>query len=151
MAVSGCLRRTLLSLCVCQALRMLCFLSTRLPGPGRHCRLGPDSTVVDAPTRLIDWLIVDVARQATKGCGDLVFSSHVIFGATFVLAWRRYTAGTASFCIALLLLQAYAIIAARKHYSLDVLAALFVAPLVWDAIDRRLVDPIPKQAPKLPL
>lgn len=28
-------------------------------------------------------IIVDVARQASKGCGDLIFSSHITFLFTF--------------------------------------------------------------------
>jgi len=135
------LRRTLVCVSCCQLLRILCFSSTQLPGPGPHCRLGGGSKV-DLPAHWTGWVVVDVGRQASRGCGDLVFSSHVTWGITFVLAIRRYSASQSVFFvgIAVLAAQLYGIIAARKHYSLDLVVALFTVPLVWDALSRRILE-----------
>lgn len=136
------LRRFMASLVACQMLRISCFLATRLPSPAPHCRLGEAYQVVP-PTRLLDFLLVDAGRVSSRGCGDLVFSSHATFGLLFALAVYRYGCSplATGVCILLCLLQQYGILAARKHYSLDIIVALFAVPLVYDALDRRLVDP----------
>lgn len=36
-------------------------------------------------------IIVNVARQASKGCGDLIFSSHLTF--MFLFAWTYAVMG----------------------------------------------------------
>lgn len=67
------------------------------------------------PVRLQWWqvIIVNVARQASKGCGDLIFSSHLTFLLTFTWTyavlghslllkalWFAYTCATALCIIA---------------------------------------------------
>ncbi|XP_062014670.1 phosphatidylinositol:ceramide inositolphosphotransferase 2-like, partial [Rosa rugosa] len=53
----------------CQFLRILTFYSTHLPGPNYHCR---------------------EFRGVYYGCGDLIFSSHMIFSLTFVHTYQKY-------------------------------------------------------------
>lgn len=126
------LKRVLVILVSCQVLRILTFLSTQLPAPAPHCRAPEPTSNVPWP---VWWkvIIVDVARQASKGCGDLIFSSHLTFLLTFSWTYAclghslllkaaafLYTAGTA-LCI----------IASRKHYTVDVTVAFYVIPLVF--------------------
>jgi hypothetical protein len=49
----------------------------------------PTSTLPPARS-VADVLLVDVARQVNRGCGDLIFSSHVTFTLTMVLTYQRY-------------------------------------------------------------
>lgn len=67
---------------VCQTLRIISFTSTQLPGPSPHCHEGAPTSVREWPAHWWGHLVVDVDRQVTMSCGDLIFSSHM----TFVLA-----------------------------------------------------------------
>ena len=67
------LRRAMVTVSVCQLLRCLSFSATQLPAPSRHCQPGV-AEPVPWPLAWTDWLIVDVKRQASQGCGDLIFS-----------------------------------------------------------------------------
>ena len=66
--------RTLAALTVCQALRCAAFLVTGLPGPAPHCASGAATATRPMPRHWWGHAIVDVARQAGHGCGDLLFS-----------------------------------------------------------------------------
>ena len=80
--------------------------------------------------------------DATTGCGDLMFSSHTIFSMTFVCLTFKYfnwTYLTRSIAILQIIILPF-IIAARKHYSVDVFTALYVTPLVFEMLDRRFPD-----------
>ncbi len=86
-------------------------------------RLPPCAAAQHAPARLprarpppLQWwqvIIVNVSRQASKGCGDLIFSSHLTFLLTFTWTyavlghslllkglWFLYTCATALCIIA---------------------------------------------------
>jgi hypothetical protein len=69
---------------------------------------------------MLQWwkvIIVNVARQASKGCGDLIFSSHITFILTFV--WTYAVVGRSLLLKAAAFLYAAAtalcIIASRKQ------------------------------------
>jgi len=147
------LKRTLLVVSSCQLLRCASFLVTRLPSPAPHCR--PGYTAAEAaPADLSSWMLVDVARQSTRGCGDLIFSSHVCWGVAAALAVHRYgrSGRATAAAAAVLALQAYGILAARKHYSVDVVVAWYTTPLVWSLYEGRLKDRAPPPAEEeLPL
>lgn len=75
----------------CQALRILSFMSTVLPGPAHHC-------LADAPTATLAWprhwwqhLVVNLGRQTSHSCGDLIFSSHITFILSFVICHTYYS------------------------------------------------------------
>lgn len=126
-----------------QALRIVSFLVTSLPGPNYHCR--PNSKHYDPPTGLYD---IFTSQDPFTHCGDLVFSSHTIFAVLCVLTWNKYAN--------LSLLQRLAsvlflpvigllIIAARKHYTLDVVVAWYTVPLLWIAHEKYYPDTIPPE------
>ncbi len=66
----------------CQVLRIISFSVTQLPGSSFHCRAGQASATREWPLFWYEHLIVDVRRQVSKSCGDLIFSSHTIFTLT---------------------------------------------------------------------
>ena len=74
----------------CQALRIASFLFTVLPGPAHHCRLGQATARNAWPRYWWQHAVVDVQRQSSHSCGDLVFSSHTTFILSFVLCYTYY-------------------------------------------------------------
>jgi hypothetical protein len=132
------------SVLVCaQTLRIISFLVTILPGPNYHCR--PGSAAYDPPTSLRD---IFWRQDAFFGCGDLVFSSHTIFVTLCTLTYTQYGRSTPLKVVSWIVcfLFGLIVIAARKHYSLDIVVALYTVPLLWIAhnfffSDRRLVPP----------
>ncbi|KAL7550372.1 hypothetical protein ACHAWF_015720 [Thalassiosira exigua] len=151
------LRRILMTLVVCQTLRMISFLVTTLPGSSRQCRytvpngltssemlegVAPDEGNPEgwAPPTEINDIIFRV--DASNGCGDLMFSSHTIFTMTFVCAVFKYF----NFKLLKLVMALGQIamvpfvLAARKHYSIDVFTALYVTPLVFEILWMRFPD-----------
>ena len=74
----------------CQILRIISFTVTQLPAPNYHCRLGRDTAVRAPAEHWWNHVVVDVGRQATHGCGDLIFSSHTTFVLTGVLTFTEY-------------------------------------------------------------
>ena len=135
--------RVLTTLCACQLLRALSFLSTSLPGPNYHCRAGSPAATLPMPRRWYGHLVVDVGEQATKGCGDLIFSSHTTFALVGCLAYQAF--GNFEKVKKLLWASAVAlsllIVASRKHYTVDVVVAWYVVPLVWSFASRRWTTP----------
>ena len=84
--------RTLTALTVCQLLRCGAFLATGLPGPAPHCRAGVATATRPPPAHWWGHALVDVARQAGHGCGDLIFSSHTTFALSGALAFTLHAA-----------------------------------------------------------
>ncbi|XP_074354081.1 phosphatidylinositol:ceramide inositolphosphotransferase 2-like isoform X1 [Apium graveolens] len=119
--------RVLAFLCGCQALRILTFYSTQLPGPNYHCREGSRSATLPRPDHIMKYFIV-IPRGMLYGCGDLIFSSHMIFSLVFVRTYNKY--GTKRFikqCAWLTaVIQSLLIIASRKHYTVDVVVAWYI-------------------------
>lgn len=91
------------------------------------------------PTELYDILF---RVDASNGCGDLMFSSHTIYTMSFVCVvfkyfnfrWLKLIMATAQVAIVPFIL------AARKHYSVDVFTALYVTPLVFEILWTRCPD-----------
>ena len=121
---------------LCQALRIASFMATWLPAPAPHCRAGTPTERLAPPPHWWGWVAVDVVRQSSMSCGDLIFSSHLIYvlGLTLVYtiwgAWKvlKAAAWTAAAAISLL------IIASRKHYTVDVVIAWYTVPLAFHAL-----------------
>lgn len=134
------LSRLCSTLVLAQTLRIVCFLVTTLPGPNYHCR--PNSPDYSPPKSLFDIL----ARQdAFFGCGDLVFSSHTIFVVLFALVWHKYWPNfvVRSVVWTLVFIFGLLVVAARKHYSLDIMVAWYTVPLIWYAYDYYFPDKFP--------
>ncbi|KAH8506047.1 hypothetical protein H0E87_013037 [Populus deltoides] len=120
--------RVLAFLVASQFLRIITFYSTQLPGPNYHCREGSKLARLPHPQSLFEVLLINFPRGITHGCGDLIFSSHMIFTLVFVLTYQKY--GTKR-CIKQLgwliaVVLSLLIIASRKHYTVDVVVAWYV-------------------------
>ena len=137
------LSRMLAVVSACQLLRIAAFTATQLPSPATHCRPGAPTSTLPPARSVADVLLVDVARQVNRGCGDLIFSSHVTFTLTMVLTYQRYGGCRAAKLVAWVgvALNALLIVASRKHYTVDIVVAAFTVPLVWAAFEARLRDP----------
>jgi sphingomyelin synthase-related protein 1 len=82
--------RILVVLSACQALRIISFSVTQLPAPNYHCRASQETAVREMPRHWWGHIVVDLGRQATHGCGDLIFSSHTTFVLVGVLTFTEY-------------------------------------------------------------
>jgi hypothetical protein len=137
------------SLCVAHTLRFFTYISTTLPGPADHCRLGAREHAMYQPTTLSE-----ILTRETKGddlnCGDLVFSGHVFqnvilsilvtsnVGRLYEWKWPRRYIPVAMWGLSIA--QVPLVISARNHYSVDVVVALYLAPLIWIALERFYVS-----------
>ncbi|XP_015088708.1 phosphatidylinositol:ceramide inositolphosphotransferase 2 [Solanum pennellii] len=133
--------RVLAFLVGCQFLRIITFYSTQLPGPNYHCREGSKLATLPPPDNILQALLI-VPRGVLYGCGDLIFSSHMIFSLVFVRTYQKY--GTRRFikqCAWLAVIaQSFLIIASRKHYTVDVVVAWYTVNLVVFFIDKTLPE-----------
>ncbi|XP_021988342.1 phosphatidylinositol:ceramide inositolphosphotransferase 1 isoform X2 [Helianthus annuus] len=125
----------------CQFLRIITFYSTQLPGPNYHCREGSRLATLPRPDNPLE-VLVFIPRGVLYGCGDLIFSSHMIFSLVFVRTYQKY--GTRRFikqCAwVIVVVQSLLIIASRKHYTVDVTVAWYTVNLVVFFIDRKLTE-----------
>ncbi|XP_022857063.1 phosphatidylinositol:ceramide inositolphosphotransferase 1-like isoform X2 [Olea europaea var. sylvestris] len=131
----------LLFVLACQILRVITFYSTQLPGSNYHCREGSKLARLPRPNSVLEVLLI-VPSGVLYGCGDLIFSSHVIFSLVFVRTYHKY--GTQRFvkqCAWLtVVIQSLLIIASRKHYTVDVVVAWYTVNLVVFYIDKKLPE-----------
>ncbi|XP_048320018.1 phosphatidylinositol:ceramide inositolphosphotransferase 2 [Ziziphus jujuba] len=134
--------RVLAFLCASQALRIITFYSTQLPGPNYHCREGSKLAMLPPPESVLEVLLLNFPRGVMYGCGDLIFSSHMIFSLVFVLTYQKY--GTQriikQFAWLLAVIQSFLIVASRKHYTVDVVVAWYTVNLVVFFIDKKLPE-----------
>lgn len=139
--------RLLMVLVTCQILRIISFTVTQLPAPNYHCRLGRDTAVREMPEHWWGHVVVDVGRQATHGCGDLIFSSHTTFVLTGVLTYTEYGQTLIIKIISWIgvVFMGLCIVASRKHYSVDVVVAFYTVPLVFYTLHRRWTTKRPVQ------
>ncbi|XP_047963988.1 phosphatidylinositol:ceramide inositolphosphotransferase 2-like [Salvia hispanica] len=133
--------RVLAFLVACQFLRIITFYSTQLPGPNYHCREGSKLATLPPPNNVLEALLI-VPRGVLYGCGDLIFSSHMIFSLVFVRTYHKY--GTRSFVKQLawltVVIQSLLIVASRKHYTVDVVVAWYTVNLVVFFLDKKLPE-----------
>lgn len=133
--------RVLAFLVGCQILRIITFYSTQLPGPNYHCREGSKFATLPLPENILEVFVI-IPRGVLYGCGDLIFSSHMIFSLVFVRTYQKY--GTRRFikqCAWLtVIVQSLLIIASRKHYTVDVVVAWYTVNLVVYFIDHKLPE-----------
>ncbi|KAJ7947567.1 phosphatidylinositol:ceramide inositolphosphotransferase 1-like [Quillaja saponaria] len=136
--------RVLAYLVACQVLRILTFYSTQLPGPNYHCREGSKLARLPYPENALEVISINFPRGVLYGCGDLIFSSHMIFTLVFVLTYQKYGMKRyiKQFAWLLAVVQSLLIIASRKHYTVDVIVAWYTVNLVAFFVD--------KKSPELP-
>ena len=80
--------------------------------------------------------------DASNGCGDLMFSSHTIYTMSLVciifkyfnFKWLKLIMALGQIAIVPFIL------AARKHYTVDIFTALYVTPLVFEVLWARFPD-----------
>lgn len=91
------------------------------------------------PTDMYDLLF---RVDASNGCGDLMFSSHTIYTMSFVcVIFKYFNFKWLKWIMALCqIIIVPFILAARKHYSVDVFTALYVTPLVFEMLWTRFPD-----------
>eukprot|EP01083_Nonionella_stella_P289594 985483_1 len=126
-------------------LRTFSFLSTSLPSPSHHCRIG--STTYDPPNN-VSQIIFRI--DPTTGCGDLVFSGHTSTVLTIALTASHYSyylfpkfwkyIAFAIYLPITLILSALIIIA-QNHYTVDIVVALYTVPLLYYFLWHTLPDP----------
>ncbi|XP_052176736.1 phosphatidylinositol:ceramide inositolphosphotransferase 2-like [Diospyros lotus] len=133
--------RVLAILVACQVLRIITFYSTQLPGPNYHCREGSKLATLPRPESVFEVLLI-IPRGVLYGCGDLIFSSHMIFSLVFVRSYQKY--GMRRFikqCAWLIVvIQSLLIIASRKHYTVDVIVAWYTVNLVVFFVEHKLPE-----------
>uniref|UniRef100_A0A0E0L389 Sphingomyelin synthase-like domain-containing protein n=1 Tax=Oryza punctata TaxID=4537 RepID=A0A0E0L389_ORYPU len=135
-----------------QVLRIITFYSTQLPGPNYHCREGSKLATLPPPNNVFEVLLINFPRGILFGCGDLIFSSHMIFTLVFVRTYHKY--GSKRFVKLLAwfmaIVQSLLIIASRKHYSVDVVVAWYTVNLVVFFVDNKLSE-MPDRTNGVPL
>ncbi|XP_021897377.1 phosphatidylinositol:ceramide inositolphosphotransferase 1 [Carica papaya] len=134
--------RILAFLVASQILRIVTFYSTQLPGPNYHCREGSELARLPRPESVLEVLLINFPRGVIYGCGDLIFSSHMIFTLVFVLTYQKY--GTVrfikQFAWLIAAIQSLLIVASRKHYTVDVVVAWYTVNLVVFFLDKKLPE-----------
>nr|AWA44726.1 hypothetical protein SS34H08_000002 [Saccharum spontaneum] len=85
---------------------------------------------------------VSVPRGVLFGCGDLIFSSHMIFTLVFVRTYYKYGSNRLIKLLSWLMaiIQSLLIIASRKHYTVDVVVAWYTVNLVVFFVDKKLPE-----------
>ncbi|KDO24225.1 hypothetical protein SPRG_09859 [Saprolegnia parasitica CBS 223.65] len=149
-------KRFLFHTAMCLFFRCCSFLVTALPGSAPHCRPMFNQTCLDAnpinpfscevpnpdfqPPTTTSYYFFHI--DALNGCGDLMFSSHTMYTMTFILTLFKYWKSTALlvFMLCIQIAIAFCIVAARKHYTLDVISALYIVPMVWFLQDAYFAD-----------
>ncbi|XP_058109331.1 phosphatidylinositol:ceramide inositolphosphotransferase-like isoform X1 [Magnolia sinica] len=135
-------RRVLAFLVASQILRIVTFYSTQLPGPNYHCREGSKLARLPHPDSVLEVLLINFPRGVIYGCGDLIFSSHMIFTLVFVLTYQKYGSRRCIKQLAWLLaiFLSLLIIASRKHYTVDIVVAWYTVNLVVFFVDKKLPE-----------
>ncbi|KAJ1411256.1 Sphingomyelin synthase-like domain [Sesbania bispinosa] len=125
-----------------QLLRIITFYSTQLPGPNYHCREGSKLATLPRPDSVFEVLLLNFPRGVLYGCGDLIFSSHMIFTLVFVRTYQKYGTRRSIKQLGWLLavIQSLLIVASRKHYTVDVVVAWYTVNLVVFFIDKKLPE-----------
>lgn len=132
--------RCLAILVVSQCLRIASFMVTQLPGPNYHCREGSEMATLPPPKSWSEVLFLNFPYGVVYGCGDLIFSSHMIFTLVFVQTYHKFGSKRwiKQLAWVLAVVLSLLIIASRKHYTVDVVVAWYTVNLVIFFIDKQL-------------
>ncbi|GAB2221596.1 hypothetical protein Droror1_Dr00012781 [Drosera rotundifolia] len=134
--------RVLAFLVASQFLRIMTFYSTQLPGPNYHCREGSKLARLPRPDNMLEVLLINFPRGVLYGCGDLIFSSHMIFSLVFVRTYQKYGSNRLIKQLGWLVavMQSCLIIASRKHYTVDIVVAWYTVNLVVFFVEKNLPE-----------
>eukprot|EP00798_Chlamydomonas_sp_ICE-L_P005996 gene5996-5287_t len=107
--------------------------------PGFHCRTNSPTATRPWPEDWTGHVVIDVQNGVSKGCGDLIFSSHTIFMLTGILAYTEYGNRFFLKCAAWICgaIISILIVASRKHYTVDIVIAWYTVPMVFWTLYRR--------------
>lgn len=140
--------RFLVTFLVLSYLRSLAYIVTILPAPADHCN--PSDSDYDPPEDAWD---VVLFMRPWSGCGDLVFSGHTILLGTAIWFFYKYgrhvfSKGLYTAWLTTILLTGIvtllAIISAHHHYTVDVIAGVYIVP-IWLYLSYVFVpDPFPE-------
>jgi hypothetical protein len=129
-------------------LRFLTYMATTLPGSAKHCLPSNPNLARDQPKTVRDILFritvdgVGDGKSGTYNCGDLTFSGHILMTMTSAFCCLRYAPAAyrmtrrAEACFTALVWAAVAMqciltVAARNHYTMDVVISAYLTPLLW--------------------
>lgn len=119
-------------------LRCLSFLATVLPAPASYCQ-APANGGTYNPARAPHTAAEVVTRFDLEfGCGDLIFSGHVFTLSLLLYITQRWSmwVGQKVICWLFYPLLLYFTIVDDKHYSVDVVIAVYITPLLWFWVNR---------------
>ena len=127
--------RALFASSICVTLRVVTFMVTLVPAPNIHCEQTRTSSNHSGETFKPPSSVSDFFGSVStdSGCGDLIFSSHVMYGLIITCTLLHYyptfllRITLPIFVLALAMLC----IAQRSHYTVDVVVAGYTVPLVW--------------------
>jgi hypothetical protein len=114
---------------------------TILPGPAEHCQPG-DHPNYNPPTTT--WEVL-TKSEVNYGCGDLIFSSHTTFSLTACLAITKYMHSKRATAVAWTVqtILVPLIIGSHKHYTVDLVVAIYTVPMVWKLLELTIEDSPP--------
>ena len=122
---------------IAHTLRFITYIGTTLPGSSMTCLQTDGSeapkTIQECFTRL---------APINGNCGDLVFSGHTTFMVLLFMLVNHYGLQIYKgriwkfrvlqvLFVILIVWQMHNIIASRHHYTVDVVIALYLIPLLW--------------------
>ena len=130
---------------IAHTLRAMTFLSTTLPGVAAHCLQDFDWQANQPKSA---FTLLPNPGWPSKNCGDLVFSGHMTVTLVSLCVLFKYGQrmfalsdggfrGLMTFAIILCITQAMLIITVRHHYTIDVVVASYLIPLLWDVFGHR--------------
>ncbi|XP_027335704.1 phosphatidylinositol:ceramide inositolphosphotransferase 1-like isoform X2 [Abrus precatorius] len=104
--------------------------------------VGSKLATLPRPDSVLEVLLINFPRGVVYGCGDLIFSSHMIFTLVFVLTYQKHGTRRSIKQLGWLLaiIQSLLIVASRKHYTVDVVVAWYTVNLVVFFIDKKLPE-----------
>ncbi|KAJ4849102.1 Phosphatidylinositol:ceramide inositolphosphotransferase 1 [Turnera subulata] len=107
-----------------------------------RCGLGSKLARLPRPESVLEVLLINFPRGIVYGCGDLIFSSHMIFTLVFVLTYQKYGTRRSIKQLGWLIavIQSFLIVASRKHYTVDVVVAWYTVNLVVFFLDKKLPE-----------
>lgn len=94
------------------------------------------------PKSFSEVILLNFPYGVIYGCGDLIFSSHMIFTLVFVRTYQKYGSKRwiKQLAWVLAVVLSLLIVASRKHYTVDVVVAWYTVNLVVFFIDKHLHD-----------
>ena len=119
------------------------FLSTTLPGAAAHCLMDYDWRANQPKSPLS---LIPNPGWPAKNCGDLIFSGHMLATTVSLCTIYKYAKpmfalsdcgyrALMALAVMLALTQAALIISTRNHYTVDVVVASYLVPLLWHAVE----------------